>query len=158
MKLVVSAASLIAGATAGAVTYTTLSAATEATATSVYLTTSLTRLVVGKGVSIIAGPTTAAVVETAIGLAGHGVAVPAVRKSGQTAAALTAAASATVAAAVAGATVTFLNYLGELLVTKIRSRMLERQQPDPIPNADLYLDKEFSVMVVEFDPIHPVIL
>jgi hypothetical protein len=158
MKLVVSAASLIAGATAGAVTYTTLSAVTEATATSVYLTTSLTRLVVGRGVSIIAGPTTAAVVETAIGLAGHGVAVPAVRKGGQTAAALTAAASATVVAAVAGVTATFLNYLGELLVTKIRARMLLRQQPEPIPNAGLYLDNEFSVMVVEFDPIHPVIL
>jgi hypothetical protein len=156
MKVVVSAASLIAGATAGALTYTTLSVATEATATSVYLTTSLTRLIVGKGVSLIAGPTTAAVVETAIGLAGHGVAVPAVRKGGLTAAALTAATAATVAAAVAGVTATFLTYLGGQIATSFKARMLLRQAPEPIPSADTYIDKEFSVIVVDYDQLRPI--
>ena len=154
MKLVVGAASIVAGTIAGAVTFTTLSAATEATATSVYLTTSLTRIVVGKGVSIVAGPTTAAVVEAAIGLAGHTVAVPAIRSTGQSAAALSAAAAATVAAAVAGATATFLHYIA----SKIRTRLLLRQTPDPIPHADLFLDKELSAYIVDYTPPRPLTL
>ena len=152
MKLVIGAASLIAGTVAGALTFTTLTAATEATATSVYLTTSLTRIVVGKGVSIIAGPTTAAVVETAIGLAGHNVAVPAIRSGGQSAAALSAAAAATVAAAVAGTTAAILHYVGSLVASKIRARMLLRQIPEPVPSADVYLDKELSAMIVDYIP------
>lgn len=154
MKLVVGAASIIAGTVAGAATFATLSAATEATATSVYLTTSLTRLVVGRGVSIIAGPTTAAVVEAAIGLAGHTVAVPAIRSGGQSAAALSAAAAATVAATVAGATATFLYYIA----SKIRTRLLLRQIPDPVLYADLVLDKELSAFVVEYTPPKPLTL
>jgi hypothetical protein len=155
MKLLVPAASLIAGATVGAITYTTLSAAGEATATSVYLSTSLTRVVVGKGISLIAGPTTAAVVETAISLAGHDVAVPAIRSTSRTAAALSAAAAASVAAAIAGATVTFLAYLG----AKVRTRMLQRQPPEPIPDsAEIYLDKELSMIVVDYEPIRSIII
>jgi hypothetical protein len=157
MKVVIPAASLIAGATAGAFTYTTLSAATEATATSVYMTTTLTRIVVGKGISLIAGPTTAAVVETAITLAGQGVAVPAVRRGGLTVATVASVSAAAAAVAIAGITATLLTYIGTRIADSVRTRMLQRQAPIPLSDqADIFVDKEFGAIVIDYDPICPI--
>jgi hypothetical protein len=157
MKVVIPAASLIAGATAGALTYTTFAAATEATATSVYMTTTLTRIAVGRGISLIAGPTTAAVVETAITLAGHGVAVPTVRRTGLAAATLASVAAAATAVAVAGVTATLLTYIGSRITSAIKTRMLQRQPPVPLSDqADIYVDKEFGAIVIDYDPPCPI--
>ena len=153
MKVFVPAASMIAGATACAITYTSLAAIGEAASTSVYLTTTLTRVVVGKGVHLIAGPTTAAVVESAITLAGHGVAVPAVRKTSHSVAAIGAITAATVAVAVAGATAAFLSYLRDKMV----DRMRKRQPPEEIPLTDVYEDKEFAAIVIDYEPFPPLV-
>lgn len=159
MKVVIPAASLIAGATAGAFTYTTLSAATEATATSVYMTTTLTRIAVGKGISLIAGPTTAAVAEAAITLAGHGVVAPTVRRTGLAAATLASVAAAATAVAIAGVTATLMTYIGARIADSIKSRMLQRQGPIPLSDqADIYVDKEFETIVIDYDPQHPLII
>jgi hypothetical protein len=159
MKVVIPAASLVAGATVGAFTYTTLSAATEATATSVYMTTTLTRIVVGKGISLIAGPTTAAVVETAITLAGHGIAAPTVRRGGNTVATMASVATAAAAVAIAGVTATLLTYIGARIADSLKSRMLQRQGPIPLSDqADIYVDKELGAIVIDYEPYRPLIL
>jgi hypothetical protein len=159
MKVIIPAASLVAGATAGAIAYTTFSAATEATATSVYMTTTLTRIVVGKGISLIAGPTTAAVVETAITLAGHGIAAPTVRRAGSAAATMASVAAAAAAVAIAGVTATLLTYIGDRIRDSIKTRMLQRQQPTPLSDqADIYVDKEFGAIVIDYEPHAPLII
>ena len=84
MRILITATSLIAGATASALTYATLDAAGTATATTVRVGTTATAAALGAGISLIAGPITGAIVATAIRTAGHDMLTPAIQSSSRT--------------------------------------------------------------------------
>jgi hypothetical protein len=81
MRILITATSLIAGATATALTYATLDAAGTATATTVRIGTTATATALGAGISLIVGPITGNIVASAIRTVGHDMLTPTIQSS-----------------------------------------------------------------------------
>jgi len=101
MRIVMSVAGMVAGAAVGAIAYGAITGAGEAAATVAHYGSTLTGLLVGKGVTVIAGPTTGRLAEAATIAAGQACLAPSIRTGSRTVA--LAASAAASAATVAGA-------------------------------------------------------
>lgn len=152
LNIIFSATGLIAGATASALTYTTMATATSATATGLQIGTNLAAIGVGAGVRVLLGETTERIVHTSIQTFGSGVVVPTVRSSGNT---LALATSAAVGAIVVAA-VSLLGY-GTTYAYKSAVRLLKsKQTPIPFALSDIVHDQTLDALIVhtmEPDPV-----
>jgi hypothetical protein len=144
MRILITATSLIAGATASALTYSALSTTGAAATTLSRLGTTATSTLVGAGVTLIAGPITARIVQTAIETVGHGMVTPTVQSSSNMVA-LTA--STAVGAIVVGSVALLgmaLTYTWGKTV-----RLLRGRQPPMAVEARTIDDRTLDFLVIE---------
>jgi len=144
MRILITATSLITGATASALTYTALSTTGVAATTLSRVGTTATSTLVGAGVTLIAGPITAQIVKTAIETVGYGMLTPSVQSSGNM---IALTASAAVGAVVVG-TVALLGMALTYAWGKT-IRLLKGRQPPMAVEARTVDDQALDCMVIE---------
>lgn len=98
MRIVIPTAGVVIGAAVGAITYYTVAESGTAIATATHYGSFALGKIAGKGITILVGPTTGQVVETATIGTGQACLVPIIRSSSQKAALATAAAAGAAAA------------------------------------------------------------
>jgi hypothetical protein len=145
MRILITATSLIAGATASALTYSAVDAAGMATAATIRVGTTATATALGAGISLIAGPITGSIVATAIRTVGHDMLTPTIQTSSRTVAI---AASTAMGALVIGAVSLLgmsLTYAWGHAIT-----LLRRHQGAAIPvEARIIDDRALDCWVIE---------
>ncbi len=144
MRILITATSLLAGATASALTYSAIATTGTAATTLTRVGTTVTATALGAGISLIAGPTTGKIVRTAIETVGHTMLTPSVQSSSQMVAL---GASAAVGAIVVGA----VSLLGMSLTFAWGKAvlLLRGRQPAMMVEARSVEDRALDCIVVE---------
>lgn len=144
MRILITATSLLAGATASALTYSAIASTGVAATTLTRVGTTVTATALGAGISLIAGPTTGQIVRTAIETVGYTMVTPTVQSSSQM---IALGASAAVGGIVVGA----VSLLGMSLTFAWGKaiRLLQGRQPPMSIESRTVDDRTLDCIVVE---------